>query len=901
MRGRVSAVLLLLFTFAATAFADCTLGLTYSAQFRTTAFDVAVAGDDLWVATGYGLQLFDRRSDPPSLIAYAAVPELTRLVRARGSVAYAGSGSSIVVAQRNGSRIDIVRRIDAGATVQALLLDGTQLFVGTAAGITRFDVADATNPVASSGTFPTSLPGVTSLAIRSGELFAADGDQSVEIFNITGATPVKSGTLSSLPRSISVATTGNILLVSDGQQTEVFALSAAAPLKVATRPFGASSFAAHTGSVFFVAGQDRHVVAADFTAPGSPVPLFEVDVPISAGSINRVSAMASTSDRLYVAAGDAGLLTWNTSRFTSPYPLRAYPSPAVSSIAAVDTGFFGGTSSGLVEFRRTTGTTLTEGRAWSTGAHTVHAATNDGFLLTSIDRVVTYWTTKSTTPTSIWSATFAKPVVQATVVASTVYALLSDGTVWSASLQTAPGTPVAVNVAGGAQSSMARSGNAFVFAQVNEAGTTTVRFYPNGDFSVQPSVATIQGAPTTPIALDGVRAALFTFRGLSVIDFSGPPVVTELPQSNQLIAVALAISGNKLLELTSRELVVWDLVTRAVDRRYTFPGEGLSLALADANVAAVGTSTSTVAVSYTSASQLPTAYSVANPNSYYRKAAMSGERLALLATGRVDIFSFSATRSPQFSAAILAPGVIDLAASSAGVFTLAGNGSVTAWTSAGQQVATATLNEGSDAVPLAIHATAGAVFVSISRGCLSGGCEKKTIVMNPQTLATTASMTGAIVDLAVDGTRAWVITDLPAEIRRLDLADALHPSIAATRAIEGNAASLAHNGTTLYALSDRLYAYRDGDLAALSQQFPTTSVSNPMVRTINGCGVVSRNGAATLYDTANPSAWSGASVMQLPAPARSIAVSPTRLIVLTDYSIEVYGGTTGAVRRRATR
>ena len=65
MRGWVIAVLLSFFIGTA-AIPQCNYQLQYSGPYRASYFDLAVDGNDLWAATGYGLQLFDRtRSSMP--------------------------------------------------------------------------------------------------------------------------------------------------------------------------------------------------------------------------------------------------------------------------------------------------------------------------------------------------------------------------------------------------------------------------------------------------------------------------------------------------------------------------------------------------------------------------------------------------------------------------------------------------------------------------------------------------------------------------------------------------------------------------------------------------------------------------------------------------------------------
>src|SRR6476661_9253892 len=109
MRGCVAAVLTVLFLSTILSIvplaAQCNSSLVYSGPFRASYLDLAVDGNDLWAATSYGVQLFDRSVDPPALIASVGVPGITRVVRAVNGAAYAGSGSSVYVIHKSGKTL----------------------------------------------------------------------------------------------------------------------------------------------------------------------------------------------------------------------------------------------------------------------------------------------------------------------------------------------------------------------------------------------------------------------------------------------------------------------------------------------------------------------------------------------------------------------------------------------------------------------------------------------------------------------------------------------------------------------------------------------------------------------------------------------------------------------------
>src|SRR4029078_2380021 len=124
MRARVLAVVIPFLVLPA-ALPQCTIAPIFSAQLRSTFNDLAVDGTDLWAATGYGVALYDRRDDPPSLVASLALPGTTRVVRVVGGVAYVGSGDSIAVVQKNGRALKLLRTTGAGAQVNDLAVTGS--------------------------------------------------------------------------------------------------------------------------------------------------------------------------------------------------------------------------------------------------------------------------------------------------------------------------------------------------------------------------------------------------------------------------------------------------------------------------------------------------------------------------------------------------------------------------------------------------------------------------------------------------------------------------------------------------------------------------------------------------------------------------------------------------------
>src|SRR5688500_11707432 len=102
MRGRVAAVLLLLSIVSLDSSGQCEYTPQFSGQFRSTVYDVAVDGNYLWAATGYGVQLLQIITGVPEVVDAVALIGPTRNIVAAGqNIAYAGSGSRVFVLRRN--------------------------------------------------------------------------------------------------------------------------------------------------------------------------------------------------------------------------------------------------------------------------------------------------------------------------------------------------------------------------------------------------------------------------------------------------------------------------------------------------------------------------------------------------------------------------------------------------------------------------------------------------------------------------------------------------------------------------------------------------------------------------------------------------------------------------------
>ncbi len=901
MRGRVLLLLFSIFILSTTAFPQCDYHLQYSGGYRASIYDLWVDGNDLWAATGYGVQLFDRSIDPPQLVATVAVPGLTRVVRAANGIAYAGGNSGIAVVRKNGASLQLVRMIPT-ASVNDLILRPTALFAATTAGIAEFDLIDAQNPSRSSATFPTTVTNVTSIAATSSTLYAADGDASIEAFSIVvPSAPQKLSSIATVTRPQSVDVIGTRLYASDFQRTEVFNVQGSSPVSLSSFSYPSMSIAEVSPNVVLVSGNDRQIRAIDATLPENFVELFKTELAPGGGTVNRIAALRVAGGRLYVAGGDTGLSTFDVSHFASPFPVQAYSIGGSSSVVITPQAvYLGRSDTGIQELNRGAAGGLVLARRWSPSAETVHDAA-DGFLISSTGKTLEFWTLASLVPQLISTATFPTPVQTAFLGTNArVTALLQDGTLWTADMSQASPSPVRVATGVGTLTQLARSGSSFAATQISEEGNTTIHYW-SGDLNAAP-VDTVVPGISSALALDGQRIAVFTFRGITVVT-AGTAFGAPLPGSNAEVVRSIEMANGKVLALTDQDKVrIWNLSSGALEKEIFVPGDPLAIDTESSTaIAGIATATGVAQLNYGTTTSLPSFLARSGGNTYYKKAVASASRLYLFDGRVVDVFEIDATAAPRWLASVFATAVIDIAASETMLFTLANNGTVTKYSGDGVALGTANGTE-TNATPLAISAVAGAPWVSFSIGCTTGNCEKRTNVLDPQSLVKTATLSGGIIDVATNGTRAYALTDLPIEIRVLNVADPLHPSTIVSRAADVTAVSIAANNGVVYLLGDKVYAYNESSLTRTGEQLSSIQPATGADLLLDsGCATIA--GRSSLAETYALPQWSTSSALAVPGSIRSMRVAGNRLVILTDYSVEVWsrGAAPALPRRRAAQ
>jgi hypothetical protein len=898
MLGRV-AVVVIASLVAAPALPQCSYSLVRSAQFRSSALDLSLDGIDLWVATSYGLSLYDRSFDPPKLLASVAVPGTTRLVRAQNGTAYAGSGSSLVIVQRTGPHsLAIVRTIETGATINDMIVTTLDLYVASTNGIGQYDLLNPTNPSKTNATFTTSRTAVTSLALIGAAMYAADGDSSIEAFDLSvRGIPRLIGSVTA-PGGINFVRANNAkLYASSGLlSTYVFSGTGASMTNVGSGAFGTASLAPVGGDVAFMAASDRRLRGVDFSTTAAPVEVFRSDLPPTGGTINRISSMATTNKRLYVAAGDSGLLTYDITNFASPFPVRAYSTGGGTSVFFLTTNvadrvYIGRDSGGITEFTQSSNGGLTQARSWDGSRSDVVWDGNNGLLLTSSGASMTMWTVQSATPQVVSTTTFAAPISSAVLSGTTAWAVLNNGTVWSADMALAAPQPrstaITVPVV-----YINRSGSALLLTTATEAGTTTVSYYATGDLTQTPKTTTVAGIAATRPAFAGSTAAVLTFSGITIIDAANGTART-LPRSTGL-ARGLLLNGTTLYELTDTSLIVWDTQTQTATNEFVMPADPIAMhAGPSSSIVDVVTSTGVATVVTTAASKLPASIATPNPNAYYRRVAANSNFLYLFDGRNADIYT------PLLRYITSLRSITDMTADANGVYTITSSLLVNSYTADAAYLRGLQLIDAQTARSVAMRAVGGAVWVSIESGCPT--CVQTTYVFDPRNgMSQTASFSGGVVDVVTSGTRAYVLTDFPSEVRVMNISDPFHPSPVITAPAPQSPVSIAYANGTVYVLGDKLTAYAESTLTRLADILgsyaadPTGLITpaDQRVRIEGNCAIVTgRSFSPQLYTVAAPTAWTTVATPPVPSPVRSIATLPGVIQLLTDHSLETWSTT----------
>jgi hypothetical protein len=910
MRGFIPS---LLFLFVVSAAPADPLHRGFSHDFRHPALDLALIDGNLWIASGYGVTLHSTEI-PPRPLAKMALTGTTTTVTANGDRAWIRSGRDLISASWDGRSIVVEQSIPFDDPVHDMASSNGYLYLATSSGVVQID-PDFPD---SRRTLSTSSGVAVSLVADQKTLWAADGDDTIEVYTIEHPSlPQQIGTIeTTVAGPTRVWVSGDLVFVSNGRQTEILAGPRPPSQSLATVPFGAASFALTSGGVAFMAGQDTTVRALDFSVPGGPpAVLFEERIPPSTGPFNRISAIAAASGRVFVAAGDVGLHAWDTSAFRPPFPLVKTPLPRVDSLASVTESLV--VTSGSSDFPRVYQTSasggLTEHARWEshTGAR-VRDASAERVLLSAGSSV------RIVSPSSgalVREQSMGAAVVSAVLTGNEVWAVLGDRTLRKLDLDDPQSVPEIVTPEGAEPTFIDRSADRTRLAvgSIRNDGTTTIHLIDPAAPGSPPSM-TVEGAATSGAALTPDAVAIATFRGLSLLLIEeGSETITPLGAG--IVPLDLAAAGDEILVLASAAIQRRRAGDGALIEEIPIHSPGLAAsATPSGSRALIGATDAIYRLDLETTSRSPVSIAAPSSSRYFTEMAVSNGVLHLLERDVVESIPIvSGTLSNLMRSTVIEGGAVGIAPVNAGFCALDTRGSVRCFDGAARPLASGSIPALDDVSFLRIHGLGDTVWVSLLEGCFSGSCRKRTAIarLTGGSLPVVAEIEGEVVDLYSDGDRLAVVTELPRELRIYSLAEgSAAPSLLASRPIDHEVAAVALDLSrqSVYLLGMRLGVFDSGSLepsAELLEPFtPSAGLSlRDQKLFLNGSRalIIGRSELPMLFELESGPSWVERGAIPLPSIARRAGMWDDFVIILTSHSIEILGPGDPPSRRRPVR
>lgn len=879
--------------------------VTHSGAMRLTAYDLAVDGGEVWTAAGWGVvhQHAVEGSAPDSGTS-VAVPGLTSTIAARDGRAWAGSGSVLYTMAETSDGLVIEDALPLEGIVNDLLLHGDYLYAGTSTALLQIDLLNPSRPQIARE-LPTSSGGVVSLARRGDRLFAVDGDVSVDIYNISiPSVPQRTSELNVFPRNATVSIAADSILVSDGRQTRIFA-PGETPSFVGTLPTGVDA-AVDLGNRLAAVASGRQVRIWDLTTPASAALLWTTSTPVTDGSVNRATSIALAAGALIAASGDGGQLAWNVDDLVAPYATLAWRSAAVTSIVTggdvVITGLAGG---GMEMWRRVSGGLDRRGSFEETATWSV-ADVDSGRFIAFSGTTLGLWSHSTLPPQKVATAQLPAGARAAVLRDSKAWVLLTNGTAVTVDFTTSQ--PLVQPWDAGVQSPYGVAAAGDRMAVIGLSGSeSVVRVHTIGGPSTAP--VTIPGSASVGFTVDSSgRVAALTFAGLHLIDPEGDVrVVPDLSPASDL-----EIAGEELVLLRGDELEIrgWD--DGQVRRTVRMPGSFEVTAPVQGTGQVVLAGETMVGVArIDAAAGHPVEVSAGSTNRFPRDLMVEEEWVYVRESRRMVKHRLSPGGSLTAVAWFDVPGgVVDLVVVEDTPFALDNVGRITRLDWRGEAKDSVELPRGGDFVALDLESVGGALHASYRRGCSEGACEKRTEVLDPDSLDITASLEGGVIASTVSGDTAYVITDLPRAIRRLDVSDPLHPVVTTTRLLDEDFVSVAWDvsRSAVWILGDRLVRLDPVSLATQSEflepweadEGGQLSYNDQEVRVNGGVLIVSgRAPGPAIWVDGNPAGTPA--VWATPAAARRMEPLRDGIIVMTDSSIEIALTPRDQIRRGVRR
>lgn len=903
---RLLPVLLLLLAVDSAATEHLPWPVTWSSPHRHTALDLAVDGSDVWTATGWGVVLQTAVAEAaPVAGTSVAVPGRTASVAARGGIAWAGSGAALYTIRPTADGLVIENVLPLNGTVSDLVLHGDYLFAGTSAGLLQIDLLNPLRPIVAR-TLPASAGGVISLAAGSNRLFAVDGDVSVDVYNISvPSLPQRVSEINAFPRNAAVSVAANHVLISDGRQTRIFTISEPASFvgTLATPVEAATSL----GGTLVAAASGRDVRVWDLANPASAALLWSSSLPVTAGTVNRSSAVAFVGGTLIVAAGDAGQPSWALGRIETPYRTMAWRSAPISHLlVAGDSLITSHPAGGMHSWRRTSGGLQHRG-AFEEDAPQAVADTEAGRFVAFSGATLTLWDHSTFPHQRVGSAQLDAPVRAAVLRNSRAFVLLTNGTGVTVDFTVSPAAVQPWDPGVPSPYGLAAAGDRMAVIGL-EGNESLVRVQAFG--GPQQQAVRIAGSATAGFAIDAAgRVAALTFAGLHLIDVSAN-TARIIPDVTPVDDLGIVDEEIALLRGDAIEVRRWS--DGAAVRQIALPASfSVSAPIPGTRQIALGGETMIGLVQIDDAGSAPSLLSGVWSNRFVRDVYVEESWIYVRDARRMTRYRLSPAGSLVPVAWFDLPaGIVDVVIASGWPVLLDNAGEVTKLDWRGLPVDRVALPQSADFVPLNLEVAGGAVYASYRRGCTSGACEERTDVIDPSSMDVTASLQGGVVAATSNGNTAFLITQLPRELVRLDISDPLHPVVVGHGALESDHVSLAWDPSrnVLWILGSRLTRVDPVSLAAgasyldswQAREGAELSFNDQRVRVNDGVLLVTGRGAGPLLWPGGDPA-SGAIIWN--TPAEVLRVEPLRdgFAVLTTHSIEIAVTPADEIRRGVRR
>ncbi len=273
------------------------------------AYDVAVAGDTVYVADGSGglqiIALSDSAS--PVVIKSVNLPDKAYGVTVRGDIAYVanGRGGLQVIDIETPSDAAVIASDDTPEFAYGVAVkDDTAFVADWNNGLHIIDVSTPSAPVfIKSVNTPGSAMNVT---VAGNFAYVADGDGGLQIVDIS--TPSEAsivGELDTPGSAFYISVVGDVAYVADGsgglQVVDISMPSGPVSVRIADTP-GSASDVAVIGNIAYVADGESGLRMIDVSNPSDPRSIGSVDTHDSAQGVAVIENMA------YVADGGGGLL-----------------------------------------------------------------------------------------------------------------------------------------------------------------------------------------------------------------------------------------------------------------------------------------------------------------------------------------------------------------------------------------------------------------------------------------------------------------------------------------------------------------------------------------------------------------------------------------------------------------